>query len=193
MQGINEKTPADSSEGIAMIPFKIQDINFDIKFHIIDFEHFHLPYDGLIGGALLKAIQAKIDYANQLIELTAIGKTIPFFYEAELLKIPPNTRAILQIKTMSENKCGTLENLPFPACIQVADAIYQQDENKNIIIPVSNCSNEEALITLPAQKLEPIEQILQVTIEKVTTNRKKLLEENLRLQHLTNEESKKLK
>lgn len=102
----------------------------------MDSPNYSIPHDGLISGALSKALRANIDYDEEKIEMRALGITISFFYENSLVSLPPLSRKILHLKADPIVQTGMVENLELPDGTNTVETIHEVNENNQISFPL---------------------------------------------------------
>lgn len=85
-----------------------------------------------------------------------------------------------------------VENLELPDGTNTVEASYEVNENNKITILITILNSETTTFAAKIIKLEPVDPILKIILQKGSSNRKELMESALRLSHLQPSEKKVL-
>lgn len=195
LKGIDVRSSGDITEGAAYVPFSIGKKEFDFRFQIINSSNIDVPYNGMIGGNLCRALGTMINYNKCVLTFPNHGVELPFFYEDSIISIPPLTKQIVSFKTKSgKGTAGQIGGkIDLPKGIQVIDAIYKVGENSQAQIMLLNHTQETIHFVRPEIQLVPVAQVLSVKLDtnESKSERKTKLFDALRLDHLSTSEREK--
>lgn len=149
---------------------------FCFLFNLVE-KDYNIPYDGIIGDDFLSEFQAEISYKDN---------TISFNYCFELL---PNSVNQVPIHFITNNRNNTvLKPEQLPEGLQVPTNILMTDEMNTY--PVIN--ETSSIIKISPLNINTI-QAQQCTFFSNYDGRERILNENLRVEHLNQEEREEIK
>lgn len=190
-----------STLGVAELKLSTKCKTSTHEFQVVGNE-LNMQHDGILGKDFWQSKRAKINYLKG--EIVMPNLKIKFdahdacmsnaVYE---VKLPARSEVIVRLPTNSKGE-GLLNKITLQTGVFVAEALTTGEKGE-CIASIANTSEEEVTVNPPVVELSPLEviesNIAQVNaigphIEK--SERYKLLQDSLRLEHLNTEEKKSL-
>lgn len=201
LNGLSPNCPINTAGSVILDP-SIHDKSFKIKFHIVEHQN-NIPFDGLIGNDFLKEEEAQID----LNKLELRIKSLPFPLKIWLNSNPednpvfilkPRSETVVRAKILNpEIKEGICPEIHIYDGVYLAKSIVKVENNTALttILNTTNQSIKISKLNLVLEKFnEKTSTILNLSSEndKSLPHRLKTLRNNLRLDHLNEEEKKSI-
>lgn len=170
------------------------------SFQVID-SRTNIPFDGLIGDDFFRKHNASINYENNSLKLKSVPYPLPLNrntpqQSAHNITINPRCETIVPIKL--KNPWNIAEGLVCGIKINdnllMPNAIVKVDDNNHSFITIVNTSTFKQTIEIPELLLQPLSNqayIYSLVADHSNNNpqnRINILNDNLRLQHLNDEE-----
>ncbi len=190
--GIQRTKEDKYTVGFVWIPVRLGEHLSEIRMHVIEEDDIQLDYDGIIGYSFCEG-NAIIDCYNQTVQFPYYDFVAPFYCRSTLL--PPFTKKVMAFKvTGRSTNTGLVKITNLPKEAKVLDSVAQKRQGNTVIVPVANMSNESLDLSRCRATLEPFESIIRFHLVKSLndTMRKSLLQENMRLDHLPENEKEEL-
>ena len=164
-----------------------------------------IPCDGILGRDFLQRVKAKICYETRTVELNGEvckmrGKTEQLeeretrVKKIELIKLPPRTESIVRLPvTPGSPLVGVINKWEIQEGVIVAASLTKVNEGY-VMTSILNTNDKEVEMKEPLVELEKFDTTWSNdrTTEFNSQNREKNILEQLRLEHLNNEEEKLL-
>lgn len=202
--GLSPNNPVKTI-GTCNIPLENESNAFMVKFHILN-EATNVPYDGLLGKDFFQNESAVIDYDNQTLLLKSLSTPLKLLSENSkstqktvvndncyAFKLNPRSETLVEIPIENfDIREGILPEVEFQKGVYLSKAIVNVNENNKAFASILNTRIVEQEIIIKPVTLEPLPNnsfifsIIQDTNN--LTNRLELLRNNLRLEHLNQEE-----
>lgn len=162
-----------------------------MKFFLFEF---HTFFDGLIGYESLCQLQANIITSSNMLQLP--DKTIPMkrkYPESFSIKINVNEQVQISLPTTAPDGDFLVEDsLPLTEDVVVLPGLYKAENNTAVVI-AANVSNSNVQINPNRPLFAEVNNFeLESPVEVEKNNNKSKLRKQLRLDHLNDEERKKL-
>lgn len=199
LNGLSANSPISTIGSIKM-PLQIYDQTFDVKFHIVKVDS-NLPFDGLIGNDYLKNQEATICFKKNQLKINSVPCPIPIFHNSnpsnsKVYYLNPRSETIIEVDILNKDiSQGICPEIRICEGVYLAKALLKVSNNK-ALTTILNTNEKKVEIKHIKLFLEPFEQEQSIFLnidENSNPNpnlsdRVKLLKENLRLDHLNNEE-----
>lgn len=201
LNGLSPNAPVLTA-GETNIELSIRGNKINVDFQLLD-SPTHIPFDGFLGDDFLRTHEAKIDYSNGMINLNSIPLGIPLQQNkpqssALTITVNPRTETVVPIQLL--NLHNVKEGIISAQFINSDDTLLiphamvkVQDRNQSFIT-VINRSIEPQTVPIPLLFIEPfpnqsyIYSLAPNQPNNDTKARLDSLNENLRLDHLNQEE-----
>lgn len=197
LNGINPNMPI-STLGTTEISLSAFSLKLVHKFNVINAAKIQTDFDGLLGNDFFQEQKAILNYADQVVIIN--GHSIHFNNEIkdDKIIIPPRCEVIAEVNILGNLREGLVEKLNICDNVLIPNTLVTNNNSK-ARVPILNLNSKEVIINRPSLQIIGFlpEQSIYLNLpmntnrnqfEKGKNQRNKILEENLRLNHLNEEE-----
>lgn len=199
LNGLSANAPV-STIGSIQLPLKVHELQFNIKFHIVNVET-NIPFDGLIGNDFLRNENAEINYNKLQLKLNSLPCPISLHLNSnpcnsEVYFLDPRSETVIEVEILNKKiDQGICPEMQVCEGVYLAKSLVKVNNNK-ALTTILNTNNQKVKISHIRLVLEPFEENHSFVFnlksnyntETYSQDRIKLLKENLRLEHLNDEE-----
>lgn len=205
-----------STLGSAEISLNLEELHLNFRIHVINAYKITIDFDGILGEDFFTSQNAEISYTTKTIKIA--NTIIPFnndihSKQSNSITLPGRSEITAQVKVDTNLKEGIINRQEISPNVLIPNALVMVNDKKEAICNILNTNENEVIINVPTIALEEVEQTFRVNLisskpelihyalrdikEPYNSNvmkysnrrdRSRLLQENLRIDHMNTEE-----